>query len=119
MSARSTMTMRATVERDSTPGETDWGTPEAIVLVEVGVVPCRAYSKQKRDQDDSGKSVVVEDMRATVPAGADVKKEDRLTIRDRSGLLQFGGPVLVEAAQRKGGSGSRASHVELMLRRHV
>lgn len=112
------MTMRATVTRDSTPGKGDWGTPKAAKLVEVGVVPCRAFSKQRRDVDDSGKSAVVEDLRAIVPVGADVKENDRLVIRDRSGALQFDGPVLVEAMVPRGGSGSRANHSELMLTRH-
>lgn len=118
MSVRATMTMRATVERDSSPGATDWGTPAKLTLVEIGVVPCRAWSTSRRVATDSGKVAVVEDMRATVPAGANVLEDDRLVIRDRSGLLQFDGPVIVEARARKGGSGSRASHYELMLRRH-
>lgn len=119
MSARSTMTMRATVSRDSTPGKTDWGRPEVIKLVEIGVVPCRAWSKVKREADDSGKSIVIEDMRAAVPVNADIQKNDRLVIRDRRGLMQFSGPVLVEAKVRRGGAGSRPSHFELMLKRHV
>jgi hypothetical protein len=113
------MTMRAEVTRDSTPGKTDWGRPEALTLVEVGVIACRAWSTARRSQDDAGKSIVIEDMRANVPLTANVLERDRLTIRDRSGLLQFDGPVFVEVKQRKGGPGSRPTHYELMLTRHL
>ncbi len=119
MSVRATMTMRAEVTRDSTPGKTDWGRPEALTLVEVGVIACRAWSTSRRVTDGAGKSSVVEDMRAQVSITANVLERDRLTIRDRSGLLQFGGPVFVEARARKGGSGSRPTHFELMLTRHL
>lgn len=118
MSARSTMTMRAEVERDNTSTTNAWNRPDVANFVLVGTIPCRAYSKAVRDVDDDGKSAVLEDMRAIVPAGADVEEEDRLVIKDRLGLLQFGGPVLVEGKQRRGGSGSRAGHFELILRRH-
>jgi len=114
------MTMRATVSRDPTAGTSDWGGPEKAVFVEVGggLVPCRAWSKAKRIIDDSGKSGVLEDLRAIVPVGADIEEQDRLVIRDRLGEMQFDGPVLVETKVPKGSSGSRASHFELMLRRH-
>lgn len=110
--------MRATVTRDVDPGADDWGNPEAGDFDEVGVVPCRAWSQSKRDASDDGKSVVIEDLRALVPVGADVQELDRLVIRDRLGQLQFGGPVLVEAVQPAPGPGSRARHQELMLKRH-
>ena len=119
MSVRAVMTMRATVTRDSTPGKTNWGRPDALTLVEVGVIACRAWSTSRRNVDGDGKSVVIEDMRAMVSTTANVLERDRLTIRDRSGLLQFDGPVFVEAKQRKGGPGSRPTHYELMLTRHL
>jgi hypothetical protein len=114
------MTMRATVSRDPTAESSDWGGPEKAAFVEVvgGLVPCRTWSTTKRMVDDSGKSAVVEDLRAAVPVGADIQEQDRLVIRDRLGVMQFDGPVLVEARVRKGSSGSRASHFELMLTRH-
>jgi hypothetical protein len=112
------MTMRATVTRDMTSTTSDWGTPDAPSFVEVGVIACRAWSKSRRDQTDSGKTIVIEDMRAMVPSGADVEEGDQLTIRNRMGNLIFDGPVAVEAKQRKGGPGSAASYDELMLMRH-
>jgi len=119
MSVRAVMTMRAEVTRDSTPGITDWGRPEALKLVVVGVIACRAWSTQRRNQDDAGKSIVIEDIRAVVSITADVLERDRLSIKDRAGVLQFDGPVFVEAKQRKSGPGSRPSHFELMLTRHL
>ena len=119
MSARSTMTMRATVTRDVISTSTSWGGEEAPDFVEVGVIPCRAWSKMRRDVDDSGKSAVVEDMRARVPASADVEEKDQLVIHDRMGNLLFGGPVAVETKTRRGGPSSVTSHQELMLIRHT
>lgn len=119
MSARATMTMRATVSRDLNTETTSWGREGAPAFVEIGVVACRAYSKTRVDKDDDGKSAVVEDMRALVPGTVDVEEEDQLVIVDRLGQLQFGGPVLVETRVRRGGSGSRSSHYELGLRRHT
>lgn len=119
MSARGKMTMRATVSRNTNTAENPRGRPAAPTFGEIGIIPCWAWSVQRRDADDSSKDAVIEDMRAMVPAAADVKKGDQLVIRDRSGLLQFEGPVLVLANARKGGSGSRAAFAELMLRRHL
>ena len=114
------MTMRATVERAISPSTNDYGRPTAAAFVEVATgVPCRAWSKMRRDSDDSGKAAVVEDMRAMVPTSVDIEEGDQLTITDRRGNVQFAGPVLVEAKQRRGSSGSRASYDLLMLRGHV
>jgi len=122
MSARSTMTMRATVTRDATSTSNRWGGPDAPTFTETDteeVIPCRAWSKSRRDKSDDGKATIIEDMRATVPAGADIEEGDRLTIRDRRGNLIFDGPVAVEAKQRRGGPGSAAAYDELMLTRHL
>lgn len=120
MSARATMTMRATIERDLSSTTTDWGRdgPPSFVEVANGV-PCRAYSKMRKDVDDDGKDATVEDMRCLVTAAADVQEEDQITIVDRLGVLQFGGPVLVDTRSRRGGAGSRPMHYELGLRRHT
>ncbi len=119
MSARATMTMRATVSRNMNTTTTAWNREGPPSFVEIGVVACRAYTKKRTDKDDSGKSAVVGDLRALVPGNADVAEEDQLVIVDRLGQLQFGGPVLVETRVRSGGSGSRNNHYELGLRRHT
>lgn len=113
------MTMRATVSRDNSTLKDPHGQPVAPTFVEVGIIPCRAWSKQRRDVDDSGKSGVIEDMRALVPGSANVQEEDQLVIRDRRGVLIFDGPVLVEARMQMSGSRSGPDHFELMLKRHT
>ena len=118
MSARGKMTQRATVSRNTNTMKNPRGRPGAPTFGEIGIIPCWAWSVQRRDADDSGKDAVIEDMRAMVPAGADVKKGDQLVIRDRLGVVLFEGPVLVQARMVKGGSGSRPALAELMLRRH-
>lgn len=119
MSARSSMTMRAQVQRKA-PGATNaWNRPGAPTFGEVGEVACKVWSTRREDRDDSGKTIVVEDLRAHVSSSADVLEGDQLTdVRDRLGVLQFTGPLLVETKIRQGGSGSRPSHYLLTLRRH-
>ncbi len=119
MSQRSTMTMRATVERDTQVATNNWGRPDVPILTVGAVVPCRVWSGKRTDVDDAGKSAVVEDLRGHFPKGADLLEEDRLTIRDRRGRLLFGGPIYVEAIAHGTGSGSRAPHRTVGLRRHV
>lgn len=123
MSARSNMTMRATVTRDVLVTSDTWGGEDAPAFVEVGVVPCRAWSKRTRGSDgrvdNQGEPGIIEDMRAMVPAGADVEENDRLVIHDRMGRVVFGGPVAVEIKARVGGPHSVTSYDELMLTRHV
>ena len=118
MSARGKMTMRATVSRNTNTLKNTRGRPAAPTFGEIGIIPCRVWSVQRRDADDAGKDAVIEDMRAMVPAAADVKKDDQLVIVDRLGVVQFEGPVLVQARMPKLGSGSRPAYAELMLRRH-
>lgn len=116
---RASMTMRATVSRNLSGSKTDWGRKGVPDFFEVGVIPCRAFSKSRRDVDTDRKSGVVGDLRALVPVDVDVKEEDQLEIRDRLGNLLFGGPVLVETAPHVGGYGSGSNHNVLNLRRHT
>ena len=119
MSQRSTMTMRATVQRDTQAGDNDWGTPDVPLLVVGAEVPCRVWSGKRTDVDDDGKMAVIEDLRGHFPKDADLEEEDRLTIRDRRGRLLFDGPVYVETIAHGTGSGSRASHRKVQLTRHL
>lgn len=117
--ARASMTMQATVTRNVNPAKQEWGRDAAPNFVEVGIIPCRVWSKVRRDVDTDRKSAVVEDLRAMVPVDADVMEDDQLEVRDRLGNLLFGGPLLVEAAPHAGSSGSGHNHNVLMLRRHT
>lgn len=105
--------MRAAVSRSPAQANDDWGRPGKPVFASAGSVPCFAWSKMRKEIRDEGKEVVIEDLRALVPIGADVTERDRLTIVDRLGATLFGGPVAVVADTRKIG------HRELMLTRHV
>jgi hypothetical protein len=113
------MTMRATVSRNTTSADNDWGTPAAPSFTEVGVTPICAWSVAKEDKSDSSKGAFIEQILALVPKGADVKEKDQLVIKDRSGEEQFEGPLYVKARMRVGSSGSRASHFKLALVRNL
>jgi hypothetical protein len=120
MSARAAMTMRATISRDTESTDNDWGTPATPSFTEVGVIPCRAWSVRKEDKSDSSKGAFIEQILAMVPKGADVEERDQVTnIRDRSGEVQFAGPLYVATKMRGGSSGSRASHFTLSLMRNM
>lgn len=119
MSARSSMTMRAAVQRKADGESNSWNRPGAPTFGEVGQIDCKVWSTMREDKDDAGKTIVVEDLRAYVPSSADVLEGDQLTnVRDRLGVVQFTGPLLVETIARAGGSGSRPSHRIAVLRRH-
>lgn len=110
--------MRATVERSTPQPATPWGQPGPPVFQPLGVTPCRAWSKTRREVRSDGLEAIVEDMRAVVPASADVKSGDRLIVENRLGDVLFDGPVAVQTVARRGSSASSTGHLELMLTRH-
>ncbi len=115
------MTMRATIERSPDQGTNDRGRPSPPIYAELsGQVPCRVWVKdRKKDVNNVGKIAVVEDMRGIFPPSADVRRHDRLTITNRLGAVQFGGPIAVLTDSRRGAAGSSPGHVEFMLERHL
>ncbi len=118
MSARSRMTMRAMVERN-TAGDGSWGTP-GVDFTQVGEIDCRVFSKNIKDVDDSGKSAVVRVPFAHVPVAADVEQGDQLVnVSDRLGVVQFAGPLGVETKAPSPGPASRSPYFELMLVGHL
>lgn len=116
---RGAMTMRAQIERSTPQPATPWGQPGPPVFEPLGTVPCRAWSKTRRQIRDDGKEAIVEDMRAVVPASADVKSGDRLIVENRLGDVLFDGPVAVQTVARRGSSASSTGHLELLLTRHL
>ncbi len=111
--------MRASIERSPTQGDDDWGGPGKPLFAAVsGEIPCRAWSKSRVEHLDTGKTAIVEDMRAIIPHDADIRRNDRLTIKDRLGATLFDGAVAVLTKTRRGTTGSNPGHVELMLERH-
>jgi hypothetical protein len=115
------MTMRATVSRNTTTADNDWGTPALPSFVEVstGLVPICVWSVSKEDKSDSSKGAFIEQILALIPKGADIVERDRLVITDRRGQEQYEGPLYVKAKMRVGSSGSRASHFKLSLVRNL
>lgn len=111
--------MRAQVERSAPQPPNPWGQPGPPVFAPLGTVPCRAWSKTRREIRSDGVEAIVEDMRAIVPADADVQSGDRLTVEDRRGAVLFEGPVAVQTVTRRGSSASAGGQQELMLTRHL
>lgn len=112
------MTMRAQIERSAQQPATPWGQPGPPMFQPLAVVPCRAWSKSRREVRNDGLEAIVEDMRAVMPAQADVQSGDRLTVQNRRGEVLFDGPVAVQTVARRGASASSNGHLELMLTRH-
>lgn len=111
--------MRAQIERSAPQPATPWGQPGPPVFAPLGTVPCRVWSKTRREIRDDGKEAIVEDMRAVMPATVDVQTGDRLTVQNRLGALLFDGPVAVQTVTRRGSSASAGGNQELMLTRHL
>lgn len=116
MTARSMMTMRADVERDSGGVDDDWNQPPAAAwAAHITSQPCLFYSKAKREVEGGGRNekiAVVEDLRMSVPLGVDVTERDRVVnVKDRKGTTIFAGPFYIETVQR------RRTHLELLLSR--
>lgn len=110
--------MRAQVERSAPQPKNPWGQEGPPQFAPLGEVPCRAWSKTRREVRNDGVEAIVEDMRAVVPAQADVQSGDRLTVENRRGEVLFDGPVAVQTVTRRGASASSNGHLELMLTRH-
>lgn len=109
MSARSRMTMRATIERNGaganalgSPGPPDWATHATVA--------CYAWLGTGRDNFGAPIPFVNRGARAIVPAGTDVTEADRIaTIKDRRGTEIFGAMDIESVEIRSG-------HIELGLK---
>jgi len=109
------MTHRAVVQRDNSTGTDAWNRPvPPVFTAQPKSVPCRAWSKSRKEVRDDGKQIVVEDIRALFPIDADIQEGDRVTINDRRGSLIFDS-LAVQAISRHG---TNARHREAMLERH-
>ena len=102
MTARRRMTMRAVIERDTATGEDDFGQPVKPKFTTLSTVQCLAWSKQRRERVDGNKTVLIEDMRAMFPLGADVLPGDEIVdITDRRGRVLIAGRIQIETMQHK------------------
>lgn len=110
--------MRALVSRMLSRPDDAWGRPAPGEFTPIATVPCRAWSRTRKEVRDDGKQVIVEDIRAQVPSGSDVQTDDQLTITNRLNATLFDGPLAVQTVTRRGSSASNPGHLELMLTRH-
>ncbi len=111
--ARTIMTMRATVQRNSTATTDPYGHLEAPDFSTLGnPVPCFAWSKMRREVNDDKKFALIEDIRCAMPLDTDVTENDRISqITDRLGAVLFLGPLRIDTIQR------RHTQIEMTLRR--
>lgn len=99
------MTMRCAIQRDSTAGYTNeptWGSS--------GFVQCFVWASAGREAVSGERTAVVEDLRALVPLGSDIKVADRISgVTDRLGATIEARPLGIETILK------RADHLELIL----
>jgi hypothetical protein len=112
VSARSRMTHRTTIERYA-PGSTDdWGNPSpgSWSTLTAGVA-CWFWSDAEREAVGPTDTRVVEDARAIMPRGTDVREADRLNgVTERDGTLVRAGLLQIESVV------NRRDHLEVLLR---
>ncbi len=109
------MTHRAVVSRDTSAGVDDWNRPVPPgFAVQANKIPCRAWSKSRKEVRDDGKEVLIEDLRALFPKDADIQTGDRVTVNDRLGNLIFDS-LAVQTVSRKG---ANVRHREVVFERH-
>lgn len=110
--ARSSMTHRADIENNTATGTDAYGNPIAEAWVSLSTLPCRAYTKVRKEVIDGDKTVLVEDLKALFPIKAAVTEKNRIAnIKDRLGAVLFAGPLSIRVIQRRG------NHMELSLDR--
>jgi len=112
--ARTRMTMRANVERNQTATTNPYGHGDAPTWSALATIPCRVWTRTKRQVVDEEKTVIVEEIRAIFPLDADVASGDRLAkITDRQEAVLYAGPLSIDHIER------RDDHVEALLGRDL
>lgn len=110
--ARSTMTMRAYVERNATSATDAYGHPGVPVFESLSTTPCRVWSKDRKETNDENKFALIEDIRCAMPIGTDVTELDQIaSIRDRLDAIIWAGPLRIDTIQHK------HTHIEMKLKR--
>ena len=106
------MTQRVTVERATSPGTDDWGNPQPVTWATLtAALPCWLWSTLRRELIGPDATKVVEDLRAIVPAGTDVRESDRLRdVVEQSGTVYRAGVMRIESVA------THRDHLELSLR---
>ena len=122
MTARSRMTLRAHVQRSTSPGEDDFGNPLPAEWAEhIASLPIWVHGSTEKEAVTEETTAVVADLKALVPLGTDITEQDRLggtidgtthdAVVDRQGNTVYPGVLGIEAIlwQR--------SHLQLTLSR--
>lgn len=111
MSARSLMTQRALVQRQTSPGTDDFGNPlPSTWATHIESMPCRLYGSVEREAVNEDTTAVVADLKLSAPKSADVSESDRISgITDRRGNVIRDGLLDIDAVLLKG------DHLELSL----
>jgi len=111
MTARSRMTMRATVQRNVPAGTDGFGGPGAAVWgAHIASLACWAYTGREREIIDGDKTVVLADHKMMVPLGTDITEDDRVTaIKDRLAVDIIGNTMRIHSVIR------RTDHIQVSL----
>lgn len=115
MTARSRMTQRAHVIRETAGATDDYGNPApGSWATHIPSLPCWLYGSTEREAVSEERVAVVADLKLMVPLSADVTEQDRINgITDRIGTVIESGVLGVETVLRK------RTHQQLTLSRVV
>lgn len=110
---RTRMIRRAVIERNIASGSDAYGQPiPPLWQVQAAAVPCWIWTRTKRVAVDALGTMLIEDIRALFPKGADVHEGDRVArFTDRLGVIVWDGPMEVQSLV------PRPDHLEAALRR--
>ena len=113
MTARSRMTQRALVERQTAGAVDDSGNPSpGTWATHIAALACWLYGSTEREAVTEETTAVVTDLRLLVPLRADITEQDRIRqIVDRRGTVIEPGVLGIETVLRKRG------HLQLTLSR--
>lgn len=106
---RRTMTMRATVERDTKTDTDAYGGRAAPTWTTLHAsLPCRVWAVSEREVQDGDRQMVVASQKMAVPKGTDITERDRIaSIKDRRGNTIIGNAMLIRSVAYRG------THLEL------
>ena len=104
------MKHRADIQQNTASTVDDYGNPVPSVWATHSTMPCRAYTKVRKEVIDGDKTVLVEDLKALFSVSSGISEAYRIAnITDRQGAVLFAGPLDILAIQRRG------NHLEISL----
>ncbi len=112
MTAAGNMTMRANIQRNADTETDGYGHPEKPNFETHNQIPCRVFSKMRKQFTDEEKVIMIEDLRGRFHSDADLTEDDRiLSVVDRQNNVLFAGPLAIKALIR------RKTYTEALLER--